>query len=87
MTLLRHLAARATRAKKKNPNGVIGITIGDAEKAIEEFKQMKFERDEAMKLLGLRQVPSAKTDTVKDAPVEPPKNIDARWKKVIDGLS
>lgn len=87
MTLLRHLSIRAGRARKKNPNGIIGITIGDADVIIEDFKKMKFERDEAMRLLGMRSIPEPKTEIIKKAPVAPPKNIDPRWKKVIDELS
>lgn len=57
MTLLRHLATRSTKCKKRNPNGVIGITVGDADAIILEYKNMKKERDEALRLLGLRCLP------------------------------
>ena len=87
MTLLRHLSIRAGRNRKKNPNGIIGITIGDADVIIEDFKQMKFERDEALRLLGIRGIPVLKTNVIKTKPVEQPKNVDLRWKKVIDELS
>jgi hypothetical protein len=58
MTLLQHLAARRTRTKKKNQNGIIGITVGDATQIINDFKQMKAQRDEAMRILGLRSLPN-----------------------------
>lgn len=86
MTLLRHLAIRAGRCRKKNPNGIIDITIGDADKIIEDFKQMKFERDEAMRLLGLRQTPSVDTKPINKAPKDAPAVIDPRWAKVLNEL-
>lgn len=86
MTLLRHLAVRAGRNRKRNPNGVIGITIEDADKIISDFKQMKFERDEAMRLLGLSNVPTKDTKKIDKAPQEPKPTIDPRWAKVIKEL-
>lgn len=86
MTLLRHLAIRAGRNRNKNPNGIIGVTVGDADKIIADFKQMKFERDEAMRLLGMRELPSKDTKPIQKAPQEPPAKIDHRWAKVINDL-
>lgn len=57
MTLLRHLAVRRGIALKKNPNAVIGITVGDAEEIIKEFKEMKAERDEALRILKIKEIP------------------------------
>lgn len=62
MTLLRHLAIRRGKAIKRNPNAVIGITVGDAEQIITEFKEMKEERDKAMRLLGIRAMPKGNID-------------------------
>lgn len=57
MTLIKHLAIRVGKGRSKNPNGVIGITIGDAMAIIEQFNEMRDQRDEALRLLKLRQVP------------------------------
>lgn len=60
MTLLKHLAVRKGRAKSRNPNAIVDITISDAEAIISDFKEMKAQRDEAMRLLGLRTLPDHK---------------------------
>lgn len=85
MTLLRHLAVRSGRAKNKNPNGIIGITVGDADNIVKEFKQMKFERDEALKLLGIRNIPEGKEKPIKKK-VEANNKVSPVWLKVINNL-
>jgi len=82
MTLLQHLAVRAGRNRKKNPNGVIGITIGDADKIIEDFKQMRRERDEALAMLKLPKVPAEQKQEKKKA--EP--KVDPRWAAVLKNI-
>lgn len=57
MTLLRHLAVRKGRAKARRPDAIVEITVSDADAIISDFKEMKAERDEAMRLLGLRSIP------------------------------
>jgi len=81
MTLLQHLAVRAGRNRKKNPNGVIGITIGDADKIIQDFKQMRKERDEALAMLKLPKVPAQEKP---DRKVE--SKIDPRWAAVLKNI-
>lgn len=92
MTLLHHLAARCGKRRNKNPNGIMDITIGDADKIIAEFKQMKFERNEALRLLGLRNIPlgnpvaDAGTKVAKKVKEVASTKIDPRWAKVINDL-
>ena len=80
MTLLQHLAVRAGRNRKKNPNGVIGITIGDADKIIQDFKQMRKERDDAIAALsGRLPKEKAKRDKAES-------KIAPRWAAVIKNI-
>jgi hypothetical protein len=58
MTLLMHISRARGRLKKRNPNGIVGVTVGQAEQIIAEFKDMKAQRDEAMRILGLRSLPN-----------------------------
>lgn len=85
MTLLQHLAIRAGRNRNKNPNGVIGITIGDADKVIKDFKQMRKERDDALALLK-GQAPKEKVNrvNVKKEKIEP--KVNPRWAAVIKNI-
>jgi hypothetical protein len=94
MTLLRHLMVRVGRRRKVNPSGVVGLTIGDAMLVVSEFKEMKAQRDEAMRLLGLRTLPERvvllphtniepeqeKSTRLKESKVAP------RWANVIKNL-
>lgn len=57
MTLLRHLAVRRGKAKKRNPNATVAITMEDADQIIKDFMEMKAERDEALRLLKIRELP------------------------------
>ena len=87
MTLLQHLAVRRGLAKKRNPNGIIGITVGDAAKIIEEFKDMRRQRDEALASAGIARPKKEKKSKEPKAPVEATKaKIDPRWAKVLRDL-
>lgn len=57
MTLLRHIAVRKGKAKKRNPNAIVELTVSEVDAIISEFKEMKAQRDEAMRILGLRSLP------------------------------
>lgn len=94
MTLLRHLMVRVGRRRKVNPEGVVGLTIKDALLVVSEFKEMKEQRDEAMRLLGLRTLPE-RVVLLPHTNVEPPpkkevktpnSKIDARWAKVLNNI-
>ena len=94
MTLLRHLIVRVGRRKNINPNGIVGLTIGDAMLVVSEFKEMKEQRDEAMRLLGLRTLPqhvallphtNVEPEPAKKPKVENPK-VNPRWANVIKNL-
>lgn len=60
MTLLKHLAIRKTKVKNRNPNGIVDLKVSDVEAIVSEFKEMQAQRDEAMRLLGLRTLPDHK---------------------------
>lgn len=59
MTLLAHLSARKSRAKKRNPKAIIDLTVEDAEQIIVDFMEMRFQRDEALRILKMRTIPNA----------------------------
>lgn len=96
MTLLRHIMSRVTRRKAINPEGVIGIKIADATVLVSEFKEMKNQRDEAMRILGLRTLPNFEPflphtkikKEVKKVVVEKPANSKVRkeWADVLKNL-
>jgi hypothetical protein len=68
--------SRVTRRKAINPEGVIGIKIGDAAVLVSEFKEMKNQRDEAMRILKLRTLPNFEA-------FHPHTNVDAEVKKSV----
>jgi hypothetical protein len=87
MTLLRHLMIRVGRRKKINPNGCVALSIGEAMSIVEDFKAMKVERDEALRIMGLRELPNPSLENPVEKKTKAPSvKINTRWANVLKNI-